>query len=269
MHCSLERQVAIVTGASSGIGYGVARALARAGAAVAINYHRHGEPAEKLAREITEAGGQAVAIGADVSDETAVIRLFDETVQRFGGVDIVVANSGMQKDAASAEMSLEDWNKVIGVNLTGQFLTAREAIRRFDRQAAHGGGRGVSRAIGKILCMSSVHEVIPWAGHVNYAASKGGIGMMMRTLAQEVAPRRIRVNAIAPGAIRTAINEKETEGEAAKKLLTLIPYGRIGVAEDIANAAVFLLSDMADYIVGSTLFIDGGMALYPGFADNG
>jgi glucose 1-dehydrogenase len=269
MHCSLERQVAIVTGASSGIGYGVARALAQAGAAVVINYNRHGEPAEKLAREITEAGGQAIAIGADVSDEAAVIRLFDETVQRFGAVDIVVANSGMQKDAASADMSLEDWNKVIGVNLTGQFLTAREAIRRFERQAAHEGGRGVSRAIGKILCMSSVHEVIPWAGHVNYAASKGGIGMMMRTLAQEVAPKRIRVNAIAPGAIRTAINEKETEGEAAKNLLTLIPYGRIGTAEDIANAAVFLLSDMADYIVGSTLFIDGGMALYPGFADNG
>ena len=265
MQCRLDGQVAIVTGASSGIGNGVARALAQAGAAVAINYNRHNEPAEALAREIAEAGGRAIAVGADVSDEAAVIRLFDDTVSTFGGVDIVVANSGMQKDAPSAEMTLDDWNKVIGVNLTGQFLTAREAIRRFTAQ----GDRGTSRALGKIICMSSVHEVIPWAGHVNYAASKGGIALMMRTLAQEVAPKRIRINAIAPGAIRTAINEAETQGEAAERLLTLIPYKRIGAAEDIANAAVFLASDMSDYVVGATLFVDGGMTLYPGFADNG
>ena len=265
MQCSLDGQVAIVTGASSGIGYGVARAMAQAGAAVAINYNRHGDPAEALAREIRDGGGRAIAIGADVSDEAAVSSLFEETVSRFGAVDIVVANSGMQKDAPSAEMTLADWNQVIGVNLTGQFLTAREAIRRFRQQ----GDRGVSRAIGKIICMSSVHELIPWAGHVNYAASKGGIAMMMRTLAQETACLRIRVNAIAPGAIRTAINEDETAGDAARKLLTLIPYRRIGDAEDIARAAVFLASDMADYIVGTTLFVDGGMTLYPGFADNG
>ena len=265
MQCRLDGQVAIVTGASSGIGYGVAAALAAAGAAVSINYNRHAAPAQSLAREIVDAGGRAIAIGADVSDEASVIRLFDETAQAFGGVDIVVANSGMQKDASASAMTIEDWNTVIGVNLTGQFLTAREAIRRFDQQ----GDRGASRAIGKILCMSSVHEVIPWAGHVNYAASKGGTALMMRTLAQEVAPRRIRVNAIAPGAIRTAINKEATEGEAAERLLTLIPYQRIGAAEDIARAAVFLASDMSDYIVGATLFVDGGMTLYPGFADNG
>ncbi len=265
MQCRLDGQVAIVTGASSGIGHGVARALAQAGAAVAINYNRHGEPAEVLAAEINKAGGRAIAIGADVSDEASVARLFDETARAFGGIDIVVANSGMQKDAASASMSLADWNQVVSVNLTGQFLTAREAIRRFEAQ----GDRGVSRAIGKILCMSSVHEVIPWAGHVNYAASKGGIGMMMRTLAQEVAPKRIRVNAIAPGAIRTAINEAATEGDAAGGLLKLIPYKRSGAAEDVAHAAVFLVSDLADYVVGATLFVDGGMTLYPGFEDNG
>ncbi len=265
MQCRLDGQVAIVTGSSSGIGYGVAQAFAAAGAAVAINYNSHAEPAEKLAREIRQGGGRAIAVGANVSDEASVIRLFDETEAAFGGVDIVVANSGMQRDAPSASMTIEDWNMVIGVNLTGQFLTAREAIRRFEKQ----GDRGTSRALGKILCMSSVHEVIPWAGHVNYAASKGGIAMMMRTLAQEVAPRRIRVNAIAPGAIRTAINEAQTEGEAAQRLMALIPYKRIGSAEDIANAAVFLASDQSDYIVGATLFIDGGMTLYPGFADNG
>ena len=261
----LDRQVALVTGASSGIGHAVAGALARAGAAVAIHYNSQPEPAEALAREIEAAGGSAIAIGADVSDEAAVIRLFDETAAAFGGVDIVVANSGMQKDAPSAEMTLADWRRVIDVNLTGQFLTAREAIRRFERQ----GDRGVSRAIGKILCMSSVHEVIPWAGHVNYAASKGGVAMMMRTLAQEVAPRRIRINSIAPGAIRTAINEQATEGDAARKLLALIPYRRIGDAEDVADAALFLASDMSDYVVGATLFVDGGMTLYPEFADNG
>ena len=265
MQCRLDGQVAIVTGASSGIGQGVARALAAAGAAVAVNYNSQPDPAEALAREIEQAGGRAFAIGANVSDEADVIRMFEETASRYGSVDIVVANSGMQKDAQSASMSLNDWKKVIDVNLTGQFLTAREAIRYFERQ----GDRGVSRSIGKILCMSSVHEVIPWAGHVNYAASKGGIAMMMRTLAQEVAPKRIRVNSIAPGAIRTAINREATEGDAGRKLLDLIPYKRIGVADDIANAAVFLASDMADYIVGATLFVDGGMTLYPGFEDNG
>ncbi len=265
MQCRLDGQVAIVTGASSGIGQGVARALAAAGAAVAVNYNSQPDPAEALAREIEQAGGRAFAIGANVSDEADVIRMFEETASRYGSVDIVVANSGMQKDAPSASMSLDDWKKVIDVNLTGQFLTAREAIRYFERQ----GDRGVSRSIGKILCMSSVHEVIPWAGHVNYAASKGGIAMMMRTLAQEVAPKRIRVNSIAPGAIRTAINREATEGDAGRKLLDLIPYKRIGVADDIANAAVFLASDMADYIVGATLFVDGGMTLYPGFEDNG
>ena len=265
MDCRLDGQVAIVTGASSGIGHAVARGLAEAGAAVVVNYNSHAEPADALVAEIEAAGGQALAVGADVSDEDAVERLFAETLSRFGAVDIVVANSGMQKDAPSAEMSLADWKRVIDVNLTGQFLTARAAIRQFAAQ----GDRGVSRAAGKILHMSSVHDVIPWAGHVNYAASKGGIAMLMRTLAQEVGPRRIRVNAISPGAIATNINREETQGAPGEKLLELIPYKRIGDAADVANAAVFLLSDMADYITGATLYVDGGMTLYPGFEDNG
>ena len=265
MDCRLDGQVAIVTGASSGIGHAVARGLAEAGAAVVVNYNSHAEPADALVAEIEAAGGQALAVGADVSDEDAVERLFAETLSRFGAVDIVVANSGMQKDAPSAEMSLADWKRVIDVNLTGQFLTARAAIRQFGVQ----GDRGVSRAAGKILHMSSVHDVIPWAGHVNYAASKGGIAMLMRTLAQEVGPRRIRVNAISPGAIATNINREETQGAPGEKLLELIPYKRIGDAADVANAAVFLVSDMADYITGATLYVDGGMTLYPGFEDNG
>ena len=263
MHIDLTGQVAIVTGASSGLGRASAIAFAKAGAKVAVNYNSSADKARAVVEEIEQAGGEAFACEADTSDEAAVLKLFDETVARFGGVDIVFANAGMQKDAPYAELSLEDWKRVIDVNLTGQFLVSREAVRRFRKQ----GDRGVSRAIGKILFMSSVHEVIPWAGHANYAASKGGSGMLMRTLAQEVAGDRIRVNGIAPGAIATEINADATADQ--DKLLELIPYARIGDPDDVARAALFLASDAADYIVGSTLTIDGGMSLYPGFRDNG
>jgi glucose 1-dehydrogenase len=164
-------------------------------------------------------------------------------------------------------MTLAQWNTVLAVNLTGQFLCCREAIREFKRRGVK---KDISVAAGKIICMSSVHEVIPWAGHINYAASKGGVMLMMKSLAQEVAPFRIRVNSIGPGAIRTPINRAawETE-EAYRELLKLIPYKRIGEPEDIARAAVWLASDEADYITGTTLFIDGGMTLYPGFEAGG
>lgn len=266
MQISLARQVALVTGASSGIGHGAAKALAAAGAAVVINYNRQAEPAEALARQIVADGGQAIAIGADVSQEEDVERLFQQTLDAFGTLDILVANSGLQKDAAAVDMSLADWNTVIGVNLTGQFLCARAALRIFNRQGVR---EGVSRAAGKIIHMSSVHQRIPWAGHVNYAASKGGVDQLMQTLAEEASHQRIRINGIAPGAIRTAINKNATEGDAGQALLKLIPYGRIGDVEDVANAVVFLASDASDYIVGTTLFIDGGMSLYPEFRGNG
>ncbi|WP_392890559.1 glucose 1-dehydrogenase [Pseudomonas migulae] len=266
MLISLDQQVALITGASSGIGAGAAKALAAAGAAVVINYNSQAEPAEQLARQINAQGGRALAIGADVSKEADVERLFAQTLEAFGSLDILVANSGMQKDANTVDMSLDDWNQVIGVNLTGQFLCARAALRIFTRQGIR---EGVSRAAGKIIHMSSVHQRIPWAGHANYAASKGGVDMLMQTLAQEVSHQRIRINGIAPGAIRTAINRAATEGDAAQALLKLIPYGRIGDVEDIANAVVFLASDASDYIVGTTLFIDGGMSLYPEFRGNG
>ena len=266
MQISLDQQVALVTGASSGIGAAAAKALADAGAAVVLNYNVQAAPAEELARQIIAEGGRAIAIGADVSKEEDVERLFSKTLEAFGSLDILIANSGMQKDANAVDMSLADWNQVIGVNLTGQFLCARAALRIFNKQGVR---EGVSRAAGKIIHMSSVHQRIPWAGHVNYAASKGGIDMLMQTLAQEVSHQRIRINGIAPGAIRTAINRTATEGAAAQELLKLIPYGRIGDVEDIAKAVVFLASDASDYIVGTTLFIDGGMSLYPEFRGNG
>jgi len=266
MLISLKGQVALVTGASSGLGAGAARGLAASGAAVVVNYHSQPEPAQKLVDEILNAGGQAIAVGADVSKEDEVEKLFAETLKAFGRLDILIANSGLQKDAGITDMTLADWNTVINVNLTGQFLCARAALRQFAKQQIR---PEISRALGKIIHMSSVHQVIPWAGHVNYAASKGGVDLLMRSIAQEVGEQRIRVNSIAPGAIRTAINTKATTGDAEQKLLKLIPYGRVGEAEDVANAVVWLASDASDYVHGTTLFIDGGMSLYPEFRDNG
>jgi glucose 1-dehydrogenase len=264
---SLEGQRAIVTGANSGIGAAVARALAGAGAKVGVNYVVKPEDAEAIVAEIKGAGGEAMALKADVSDEGEVQAMFRRAIETWGSVDIVVCNAGVQKDAPFAEMTLEQWNRVIGINLTGQFLCAREAVREYLR-------RGVdakrSCAAGKVICMSSVHDTIPWAGHANYAASKGGIAMLMKTMAQELAPQKIRVNAISPGAIKTPINTNAwSTPDAEASLLKLIPYGRVGVVEDIGRAAVWLASDASDYVNGATLYVDGGMMLYPEFRTGG
>ncbi|HZS84577.1 MAG TPA: glucose 1-dehydrogenase [Stellaceae bacterium] len=263
----LAGQKAIVTGASSGIGAAIARAFAAAGAVVGVNHHGDVAATQAIIDDIARAGGKGIALAADVSVEAEVQAMVRDFVAREGRLDILVANAGIQRDALFAEMRLADWQRVLDVNLTGQFLAAREAVRCFLKQ---GVVEGVSRAAGKIICMSSVHQVIPWAGHVNYAASKGGVMLLMQSLAQEVAPHRIRVNAIAPGAIETAINRPAwSTPEALKRLLTLIPYGRAGKVDDIAKAALWLASDESDYVTGTTLFVDGGMTLYPAFADNG
>lgn len=269
MDKKLQGQVAIITGASSGIGAGVSKAMAANGATVVINYPVPAtkDAADAVLKEITDAGGTGITYACDVSKEDQVIKMFADVVAQFGTVDILVNNAGLQRDAKFNEMTLEQWNFVLGVNLTGQFLCAREAIREFLRR---GPDEKRSKATGKIICMSSVHEVIPWAGHANYAASKGGIMMMMKTIAQEFAPRKIRINSIAPGAIATPINHDAWDTAAhLQDLLKLIPEKRIGQVEDIGKAAVFLASDDADYINGTTLFVDGGMTLYPGFEDNG
>jgi glucose 1-dehydrogenase len=263
----LASQKALVTGANSGIGQAVASALGQAGADVVVNYVTGDDRAETVAAEIRRAGVRALAHKADVSDEKQVQEMFRRAITEFGTIDILVNNAGLQRDAPFHAMTLEQWNAVIGVNLTGQFLCAREAVREFLRR---GFVPEISRAAGKIICISSVHEIIPWAGHANYAASKGGIAMMMKTLAQEVAPQRIRVNSIAPGAIRTAINTAAwSPPEAYRQLMKLVPYNRIGEPEDIARAAVWLASDQSDYVVGATLFVDGGMTLFPDFAEGG
>ena len=263
----LTGQKALVTGANSGIGRGVAMAMGHAGADVCVNYVDGDDAANAVVTELLGFGVKAFAYKADVSDEQQVAAMFRAAVAQFGTVDILVANAGLQRDAAFHQMTLAQWNTVIGVNLTGQFLCAREAVREFLRR---GVVPAVSRAAGKIICMSSVHQEIPWAGHANYATSKGGIKLLMESLAQEVAQQRIRVNAIAPGAIRTPINTSAWNTPAAyRQLMTLVPYGRIGEPEDIARAAVWLASDQSDYVVGTTLFVDGGMTLYPGFATGG
>jgi glucose 1-dehydrogenase len=193
--------------------------------------------------------------------------MFRLVIERYGTVDILVNNAGLQQDAPLVDMTLAQWQRVIDINLTGQFLCAREAVREFLR-------RGVvperSKSAGKIICITSVHEVIPWAGHVNYASSKGGVMMLMKSIAQELAPNKIRVNSIGPGAIKTRINRAAWDTPAAEeKLLELIPYKRVGEPMDIGAAAAWLASDESEYVNGITLFVDGGMTLYPEFARGG
>jgi glucose 1-dehydrogenase len=263
----LKGQTALVTGANSGIGRAIALALGRAGADVIINYVSAPEKAEGVAEEIRRGGRRAIIAKADVSNEAEVQAMFATAVRELGTVDILVSNAGLQKDAPFHEMTVAQWDTVMNVNLRGAFLCSREAVREFLRRGVR---PGVSVAAGKIIFISSVHDVIPWAGHVNYAASKGGLTLLMKSLAQEVAERRIRVNSISPGAIRTPINTGAWQTkEAYTELMKLIPYKRIGEVEEIGNAAVWLASDFTDYLVGSTIYIDGGMTLYPGFETGG
>ncbi|QDP84300.1 glucose 1-dehydrogenase [Chryseobacterium sp. SNU WT5] len=269
MEVSLKNQVAVITGSSSGIGAGIAQSMAAAGAIVVINFPNDGskEKAEAVLKVITDAGGSGIIARADVSKEDEVVELFQQVIAQFGTVDILVNNAGIQKDAKFTEMTLDQWNAVIGVNLTGQFLCAREAIKEFLR-------RGIvpekSVACGKIIHISSVHEIIPWSTHANYAASKGAIRMLMQTLAQEFGGDKIRVNSICPGAIQTSINKNAWQTpQELNSLLTLIPYNRIGQPQDIGDLAVFLASDLSDYITGASIFIDGGMTTFESFSTGG
>ncbi len=269
--CSIAKvllnQKALVTGANSGIGAAVALALGAAGADVVVNYLRGTAAAERVAAGIRACGSRAFVHRADVSSEEQVQEMFRQMFATCGTIDILINNAGLQQDAPFEDMTLDQWNRVIGVNLTGQFLCARAAVREFKRR---GVVKETSCSAGKIICISSVHEIIPWAGHVNYAASKGGVMLMMKSIAQEVAPHRIRVNSIAPGAIRTPINTAAWQTpEAYAALMELVPYKRIGEPDDIARAAVWLASDHADYITGTSLIVDGGMTLYPGFSEGG
>jgi glucose 1-dehydrogenase len=267
MPALLKGQKALVTGANSGIGRAVAIALGEAGADVVVNYVRGDEAAKETVDTIKATGSKAIAVLADISKEDQVQAMFKKMMDEFGTIDILVNNAGLQQDAALEAMTLQQWNTVIGINLTGQFLCAREAAKEFKRRGVK---PEVSVAAGKIICMSSVHDVIPWSGHVNYASSKGGVMMLMKSMAQELAPWRIRVNSICPGAIRTPINTEAWQTpEAYNDLMKLVPYNRIGEPEDIGSVTVFLASDFADYVTGVNIYVDGGMTLYPGFEAGG
>lgn len=262
-----KNQTVLVTGASSGIGQGIAIAFGKQGANVIVNYYSDEEGANETLKEVKKAGGNGIIYKADVGEEDEVLRMFKEVTDEFGILDVLINNAGIQDDAAFADMTLKQWNNVMNTNLGGQFLCAREAVKQFLKQEKNG---PEDKAIGNIIFISSVHDIIPWAGHVNYASSKGGIMMLMKSLALEVAPKKIRVNGISPGAIATDINDEVwKDEEKKKKLLELIPYKRIGLPADIANVAVWLASHQSDYVTGTTIYVDGGMTLYPGFVDNG
>ena len=264
---TLNGQVVLITGASSGIGKATAHAIAAAGADVVVNYVGQAAGAEEVVGSIRALGRRAIHIEADVSNERAVESMFAQAIEELGAIDVLVNNAGIQRDANLVDMTLAQWDQVLSVNLTGQFLCARAAVRHFLAREPR---PEVSKARGKIICMSSVHERIPWAGHVNYAASKGGAMLFTKSLAQELAHENIRINSIAPGAIETNINRSSWEDPGAREaLLKLVPQNRIGVPDDIARAVVWLASDESDYCQGISLFVDGGMTLYPGFTTGG
>lgn len=267
VHRCLVGQKALVTGATSGIGKAIAVMLAQAGADVCVNYVSGEDRATAVVEEIHEKGARAFPFRADVSSEGDVTAMIEAAVERFGALDILVCNAGVQKDAPFEEMTVEHFDTVMSIDLRGQFLCAREAVKVFKHQGVRD---GISCSAGKILSISSVHDIIPWAGHANYAASKGGVSMLIKSVAQEEARYRIRANIISPGAIRTPINEQAWQTPRAyAELMKKVPYKRIGEPADVARCAVWLVSDKSDYVNGATLYVDGGMTLYPGFETGG
>ena len=252
---SLRGRIALVTGASSGIGEAVARRLAAAGAAVVVNYRSHPKEAKKIVAEIKFAGGQAIAIRADVSKEREIKTMLARIFREFGAIDILINNAGIESKSPFLEMPVQDWDQVMAVNLRGVFLCSQLAARRMVQ---NGGG--------VIINISSVHQIIPWGGYAHYCASKSGLDMLMKTMALELAEKKVRVNNVAPGAIATPNNKAWLHDPAKRKqVLALIPSRRIGQPEEVAGAVLYLASDEAAYVTGTTLLIDGGMALYSSF----
>lgn len=256
MYQDLSNKVAVVTGGSKGLGTAIAKRLGQEGVSVVINYHSDEAGAEAVKKEIEEAGGKAVAVKANVGTEEGVNLLLETAVKNFGKLDIWVNNAGVENQVATHEMPLEDWQKIINVNLTGVFLGSKAALKYFlDNDVK-----------GNIVNMSSVHEIIPWPTFAHYAASKGGVGMFTKSIAMEYASKGIRINNIGPGAINTPINaEKFADPKQLKTTTDMVPMKTIGDPEDVAAAAAWLMSEESKYVTGITLYVDGGMTLYPSF----
>lgn len=260
MEIKLNNKIALVTGGNSGIGKAIALALSDAGAKVAINYISHPEAADEMIKQIKGKGGEAISIKADISNSSDVSNMFAQIKQKWGGLDILINNAGIDGERQlSWEADTESWKKVIDINLMGAFYCSREALKLM-----------IPEKKGVILSVSSVHEIIAWSGYSAYTTSKAGIGMMTQTLAQEAAPHGVRVLAIGPGAIKTPINKSVWDNKKSlKDLLEKIPLNRIGTTDEIANMVVVLVSDTASYVTGRTIFIDGGMTEYPDFSHGG
>jgi glucose 1-dehydrogenase len=251
----LENKVAVVTGSSSGIGEAIALAFAAEGAAVVVNYSRHEDSAQKVLDKIENAGGKGLVVGADVSDPKEVEAMVQQAISTFGRLDIMVNNAGMERKMPFLETPFEVWQETIAVNLTGAWLGCQAAAKQMVAQ-----GEG-----GRIINVSSVHEDLAMPTNSPYCATKGGVRMLMRTLAVELAPHDITVNNIAPGAIETPMDAPlEQDPDEMKELLSEIPLGRMGKPEEVANMALFLASGDSSYVTGSTLFVDGGMIRHAG-----
>ncbi|MFL6326039.1 MAG: SDR family NAD(P)-dependent oxidoreductase [Nitrososphaeraceae archaeon] len=255
----MRKKVAIVTGSSKGIGKAIAFAFAKSKeySTVIIN-SRKAKEAQQVSKEIERLGCNSIAIEADISKESDCIRLIEETVKHFGRIDVLVNNAGIQEDLPLTDINLEEWYKIIGVDLTGPFICTREAVKHMKNQKPKGGC---------IINISSVHQAIPKPHYVPYATSKAGIEMMTKTLALELAKDNIRANIVAPGAIDTEMNADLRENKAElESVLKRIPLGRVASADEVANVVEFLASDKAIYVTGASYFVDGGMSLYPSFS---
>lgn len=252
-------KIAIVTGSSEGIGKAIAIAFARSGeySGIVVNSRRL-EEAQQVVDEIKALGCDSIAIQADVSKENDCISLIEGTIRKYGRIDVLVNNAGIQKDVPFEQTSIEEWYKIIGVDLTGPFVCSREAIKYMEKQNDPKGGC--------IINISSVHQTIPKPHYVPYATSKAGIEMMTKTMALELAKDNIRANLVAPGAIETSMNsDLKDNKEMLEKVLNQIPVRRIGSPEEVANVVEFLASYKASYVTGTTFYVDGGMTLYPSF----